>query len=268
MFKGIDISKHNGDIDFCKIKSEIDFIIIRCAYRGIKNRKIFTDEKFKNNIIKANKYNIPVGVYIYSTAINEKEAIEEANYCVELVKSYNIEYPIIIDVEDSKNQGSLDKKSLSNIISSFCQEVEKNGYYPMYYCSEYWLNNKIDYQKINKYDLWIAKWSDISPKIKHEIWQYTDCGIIEGIKGKVDLNYSQIDYSKKSKYDKNKVMIFNEFEIGDYVMFEECYISSDSIDPLIPLIKRGTITRIIKEAKNPYLIDEGLCWIRKGHIIQ
>lgn len=109
MLKGVDISKHNGNIDFENLKNNVDFIIIRCAYRGINNRKIFTDEKFKNNIKEANRLNIPVGLYIYSTAKTTDEAIEEAEFCITLAKAYKINYPISIDVEDNKNQGNLSK---------------------------------------------------------------------------------------------------------------------------------------------------------------
>ena len=98
MFKGADISKHNGKIDFSIIKNQLDFIILRAAYRGITYRKIYTDEKFFDNIEQINEMNIPVGLYIYSTAVNESEAIKEAEYCLSLAKNYRITYPIIIDI--------------------------------------------------------------------------------------------------------------------------------------------------------------------------
>lgn len=262
MLKGIDISKHNGVINFEILKNNIDFMIIRCAYRGISKRKLFVDETFENNIKNANEYNIPVGLYIYSTARNNKEAKEEAQFCVQLAKGYKIDYPIIIDVEDIKNQGNMAKDELSNIIAIFCKEIEKNGYYAMYYCSKDWYLNKLDQKILESYDCWIAQWNSSKCDINCGIWQYTSIGKVSGIIGNVDLNYAYKDY---------KVIVNNNLSktnniIGTMVSFDRCYDSSDSIKVLKPLYGYGKVTKFLNGARNPYLINDGDCWIKKEDI--
>ena len=265
MLKGIDISKHNGNINFENLKNDIDFIIIRCAYRGITNRKIFIDEKFKNNIKEANRLNIPVGLYIYSTARTTDEAIEEAEFCIALAKAYKINYPISIDIEDNKNQGNLSKNQLSNIIKFFCDTIEKNNYYAMYYCNKDWYLNKLDHDILKPYDKWIAQWNKEKCDVVCGIWQYSDKGKADGINGPVDLNYSFKDYSKII----NTIMpnIERDITVGSEVSFNKCYISSDSDNPLNPLYGHGKITKILSNKKNPYLINENDCWIRKEDIL-
>ena len=97
---GIDISSWQGDINFAKVKnSGIDFIMIRCGFRNLSNDEIHEDSKFKYNIKEANSYEIPVGIYFYGTAINEKEALEEASYVLNLIKDYDVTYPVVYDFE-------------------------------------------------------------------------------------------------------------------------------------------------------------------------
>lgn len=268
MLKGIDISKHNGKIDFEKIKNEVDFIMIRCAYRGIANRKIFKDISFEENISNANYFNIPVGVYIYSTAINSIEAAEEAEYCLNLVKNHNIQFPIVIDIEDKKNQGNLSKSKMTEIVRSFCEKIENEGYYAMYYCSKDWYENKINKEELKVYDLWLACWNSNKSNIDCGIWQYSSKGKVTGVLGEVDLNYAFKNYpniiSKVNFNQKSRKI----YKIGDMVKFNKCYSSSDSNTSLITTMNHGKITRIIDNANNPYLIEYNRCWIRESDIIE
>ncbi|WP_165352295.1 glycoside hydrolase family 25 protein [Massilimicrobiota timonensis] len=266
MFKGADISKHNGKIDFSIIKNQLDFIILRAAYRGITYRKIYTDEKFFDNIEQINEMNIPVGLYIYSTAVNESEGIKEAEYCLSLAKNYRITYPIIIDIEDETNQGCLSKQELTNIIKAFCETIENNNYYAMFYCSKYWYTTKLDSQALKKYDRWIAQWEAKECEIDCGIWQYTSKGKIVGISGSVDLNYSYKNYPLIIKNNELNKIKNRTYEVGDKVSFDRCYISSDSDISLSSLYHSGIITKIIPGAKNPYLIGDGICWVRESDI--
>ena len=199
---GIDVSKHQGEIDWEKVKtSDVKFAMIRAAYRGYTEGNISEDVQFLNNIKGAYKNGIKVGLYFYSSAINEKEAIEEANYVLNLIKKYNLQsyitYPITIDIEDFEGTRNyhLSKEERTNIVKAFCDTIKNAGYKPMVYSYTYFLENKLDMNKLTKYDTWIADYYGNNwYKRPFTIWQYTDKGNINGINGNVDLNYSYKNY--------------------------------------------------------------------------
>ena len=201
---GIDVSKYQGDINWTKVKSSgIDFAIIRAGYRGYgTSGTLVTDSKFRENIQGAIRNNIDVGVYFFSQAITENEAIEEANYVLNLVKDYKITYPIVIDTEDVSNAtgraDNLSKGQRTKIAETFCESIKNSGYKPMIYANKWWLKEQLDMNVLEKYDVWIAHYtgaikdnpfakpSDYDRK--YSIWQYTDKGKIDGITGYVDLD--------------------------------------------------------------------------------
>lgn len=199
---GIDVSKHQGEIDWSKVKtSNVKFAMIRAAYRGYTEGNISEDVQFKNNIKGAYQNGIKVGVYFYSSAINESEAIEEANYVLNLIKKYGfqncITYPIVIDVEDFEGTRNyhLSVQERTNVVKAFCNTIEKAGYKPMVYSYTYFLENKLDMNQLTKYDTWIADYyGNTWYNRPYTIWQYTDKGVINGIQGNVDLNYSYKNY--------------------------------------------------------------------------
>lgn len=210
MFKGIDISEWQGflsDDDFIKIKNDgIDFAIIRCGYTSYgKSKKKYVDKCFENNYALAKKYEIPVGVYYYSCATTLKEAMEEANFIKEIIKDKTFEYPVCIDTEDNhdiynsnysdSSQYSIGKNSLTDIIKTICNDIEKNGYYVSIYASTSWFKSNLNIDDLTIYDKWIAQWSkSVNFGYKYGIWQYTSTGKVNGINGYVDLNYSYKDY--------------------------------------------------------------------------
>ena len=206
IMKGIDVSIYQGIIDWKKVKDDnVDFVIIRAGYRGYgSNGTLVTDGKFKANIEGAIKNNIDVGVYFFSQAINEKEAIEEANYVLNLVKGYKIAYPIVIDTEESSSpskQGRADglsKEERTIVVKAFCNTIVNAGYEPMIYANKWWLTEKLDLSKLSNYIVWLAHYTGATKdnpflkqsdyKGKYVMWQYTDKGSINGITGYVDLN--------------------------------------------------------------------------------
>lgn len=196
MKKGIDISSHNGDIDMKKVKeSEIEFIILRLGY-GKHKKQI--DTKFYENYYKALALNIPIGVYLYSYALNCDDALQEAKFVINEIKNLKLEYPIFIDMEDTdgyKNRNNVTNIDCVNICETFCDFIEKQGYYVGIYANLNWLNNKINDKKLDRFDKWVAQWNDTcSYKGSYGIWQYSSKGNISGINGHVDLNYSLKDY--------------------------------------------------------------------------
>lgn len=198
--KGIDVSKWQGDIGFKKVKeSEIDFVIIREGY-GKKDPKQI-DKKFKENYQKAKDVGLNVGVYHYSYADSVEDAKLEAQFCLENIQGMQFEYPIVFDIED-KEQLKLNNRQRTDIVKAFCEEIEKAGYYAMFYCNLNWLNNYlIKDELLPKWDLWLAQWYVKEPAIKCGIWQYSSEGKIDGISGNVDLDISYKDYPNIMKYN-------------------------------------------------------------------
>lgn len=193
MFKGIDVSKWNGNINWDKVKSEgINFAIVREGYGKRDPRQI--DKKFKDNINGAKSVGIHTSVYHYSYADSVEDAINEARFCLENISDLKPEYPVIIDIED-KEQLKLNNRQRTDIVKAFCSEIEKHGYYAMFYCNLNWLNNYLYKDELlPKYDLWFAQWGVDAPSVSCGIWQYSSTGKIDGIDGNVDLNISYKDY--------------------------------------------------------------------------
>ena len=191
-YKGIDVSKHNGDINWSK--TDVDFAMIRAGYG-----ENTIDPQFSANAEGCEKYGIPYGVYWFSYAVNVDEAVEEALKCLEVIKDFNVEYPITFDFEyDSirwaeKLGVSIDKKLATEIADAFCSTIENAGYYVMLYTNKDYLNRYFDNSLLEKYDLWYAYWSKTLDR-SCGIWQYSSTGKVAGISGNVDMNISYKDY--------------------------------------------------------------------------
>lgn len=192
-FRGIDVSKWNGNIDWDKVKnSGISFAMIREGWGKKSPTQI--DKKFKDNINGAKNAGVHAGVYHYCYADSVEDAINEAQFCLENIQGISLDYPIVIDIED-KEQLKLNNYQRTEIVKAFCNEVEKAGYYAMFYCNLNWLNNYFyKEQLIHKYDLWLAQWSVDRPSESCGIWQYSSTGKINGIEGNVDLDIAYKDY--------------------------------------------------------------------------
>jgi len=190
---GIDVSKHNGKIDWEKVKQAgIDFAIIRVGYGQDLEEQ--DDTMFKYNIEECERLGIPYGVYIYSYALNVQHANSEANHVLRLIKGYNPTYGIWIDIEDAdgykQNNGMPSNEILVDIAVSFCEKIKANGYENVgIYASLDWLKNQLNSSKLDKYNKWVAQWGDkCTYDKKYIMWQYTDKGQVDGIIGNVDMN--------------------------------------------------------------------------------
>lgn len=196
MFKGIDISKHNGTINWSKVKNNIDFAIIRCGYGMDQTNQ--DDEQYTNNIRGCIENGIPFGVYLYSYANTLEKAQSEAEHVLRLVNPYKeaIKLGIWYDIED-KIQRDLGKDFLEQIINTFCNKIKENGYTVGIYANKDWLTNRISDNVKNTYPLWVAGYGNNDGKphynyrYEHKnmiMFQYTSKGKINGINGNVDLN--------------------------------------------------------------------------------
>lgn len=196
---GIDVSKWQGEIDWDKVKEDgIDFVIIRCGYRGYTEGTLIEDPMFAQNIKGATAAGLKVGVYFYTQAINEVEAVEEASMVVSLVRDYDLEYPIFIDTEKSGGNGradNLDVETRTKVCDAFCATIQDAGYKSGVYASRNWYNERVEAEELENYVIWLAEYRSV-PLYKgyYQMWQYTSKGSVDGINGNVDMNLSYLKY--------------------------------------------------------------------------
>ncbi|MFS8651436.1 MAG: LysM peptidoglycan-binding domain-containing protein [Caldibacillus sp.] len=196
--KGIDVSKHQGKIDWDKVKADgIQFAMIRLGYGGdIRNQD---DEYFERNVREAERVGIPWGAYLYSYALNVEQAKSEAKHALRLLKGKKPTFPIAFDMEDAdgykKKNGMPSNAELVEICYTFLDEVEKAGYYVGLYASLSWFKEKLNDPKLDRFDKWVAQWGPKCTYWKpYGMWQYTNQGTVAGISGPVDMNIAYKDY--------------------------------------------------------------------------
>lgn len=193
--KGIDVSQFQGDIDWEQVAaSDVEFAMIRAGYRGYgANGTLVTDECFESNMAGAAANGIDIGVYFFTQAITVEEALDEAQYVIELIAPYDISYPIVIDVEKLSNSdaraNALTQAQRTEIVSAFCDAIAEAGYTPMIYGGIYSLFGMLDINQVNHYKIWFAFYNNyVYYPYEIQMWQYTDKASIPGIEGNVDLN--------------------------------------------------------------------------------
>lgn len=186
---GIDLSEHNGSVDWNKVKA--DFVILRAGFGCDISQK---DDRFEENYAGAKAHNIPVGAYWYSYAMDENEARLEADVFLATIKGKQFEYPVFYDVEESK-QFELGKEKLSAVIRAFLERVEAAGYFVGLYGSASSLVTHTGNDIKEKYTIWLAHWCDSTNYSgAYGIWQHSCKGKVDGIIGDVDLDKCYVDY--------------------------------------------------------------------------
>ena len=194
---GIDVSKWNGSIDWNAVKnSGISYVIIRCGYRGSSGGTLIEDPRFESNIKGASAAGLKVGVYFFSQAVDEVEAVEEASMVLDQIRNYKISYPVFLDVEASGGRGDkIDKATRTAVCKAFCQTVQNAGYTAGVYSNKVWLENKIDAGSLGSYKIWLAQYAaNPTYKGRYDLWQYRATGSVSGISGNVDMNISYLGY--------------------------------------------------------------------------
>lgn len=186
---GIDVSFWQGDIDFKKVKAAgADFVIIRMAYSGGADDKIGLDSKFKDNLKKAKKAGLKVGVYVYTSASSKEEAISQAKFIKKNLNKTKLDFPIAYDFEEwgDFNQLKMNSHDLLERVNEYKSILKQDGYDMMIYGSKWYLENA--WLK-NEYDTWLAHYTDKTNYAgDYILWQFTNDGIIDGIDGYVDLD--------------------------------------------------------------------------------
>lgn len=191
---GVDVSTYQGTVDWAAVKDAgVDYVIVRAAYRGYETGRIVPDDLYEQNIRGAVDAGLHVGVYLYSQALSEDEAREEADYLLGLIEGLPVDYPVVYDQEEytadqARTDGLTGEQATLNALA-FCERVYDAGYIPMIYTNNDWAQNMYDMERLDHYPIWYADYT-AAPSLTggFAMWQYTDSGQVPGVTGPVDLN--------------------------------------------------------------------------------
>ena len=209
---GIDVSKYQGTIKWDKVAAGgIDFAMIRVGYRTQKTGEMCVDTNARYNMQEAQKNGIKVGVYFFSSAVNETEAIEEADWVADYISKYQITYPVAFDCEgftdSASRQYGMSSEARTKVAEAFLQEIYNKGYTPMFYAAmnELSANSQWDTKTLeSRYKIWVSQYPDTaypetpqsSYEGTHAMWQYTNKGKVSGIDKPVDLNVAYFGFDE------------------------------------------------------------------------
>ena len=263
--KGIDVSKHQGTINWRAVKAAgYKFAMLRLGYGG--DIRTQDDKMFEKNVAGCEKHGIDWGAYIYSYALDVKGAQSEAQHALRLLKGLKPTYPIAFDMEDAdgykKKNGNPSNKTLVDICETFLNTLEKRGYFVTLYASKSWLDNQLSSSRLDKYDKWVAQWGERCTYSKpFGMWQYTETERVNGIATKVDADIAYKDYPTIIKsaglngWDKSASGIYTQTRLED-----EYYLVQPG-DTLAKIAEKyDTDYRVLAEIngiRNPNLIYPG-----------
>lgn len=197
-YTGIDVSSHQGKINWYKVAADgIDFAILRVGYRGYGASGIIgEDSLFRENAKNALNAGIKIGAYFYSQAITPEEALEEAEFVIDIIRNYEIDCPVVFDWENDPDVGmrtdNLSGEVLTQCAVTFCEKLKSEGYTPAVYFNLSDAYDRYDLDAIKNYVFWYAQYKGSAPLFyyNYTMWQYTNKGTVDGIEGNVDINIS------------------------------------------------------------------------------
>jgi len=202
-YTGIDVSSFQGDVDYDAVKNDgIDFVILRAGFRGYgPEGSVNSDASFFDNYEKAKNAGLKIGVYFFSQAVDTSEAVEEAEFLLDLISGLDITYPVAYDWEvidyDEARTDSVDNETVTQCAAAFCDRIAQAGYVPIIYFNRSLGYFSYDLSVLKDYDFWLAEYGEAPSFIyNYKIWQYTKDGSVAGISGSVDINISLTDFSK------------------------------------------------------------------------
>ena len=265
---GIDVSEFQGNIDWKAVAdSGIDFAMIRVGYRGMKNGEIKEDACAKYNLQEASKNGLKIGAYFFSTAVTEEEAKEEAEWTKNLLSGYPVTYPVAYNCEGFQNPSSrqfeLSVEERTKLADAFLKSIEEGSYTGMFYAAKNELDDNnlwnADDLSLN-YRICVAQYSDQTwpEKTKsdytgdHVMWQYTNQGKLDGIKGAVDFNVAYFGYSQSQQaVDENGAeQVEANVEVGvNFTEVEEQVTAKDEVN-LRSTMEQGSDDNIVGSMKN------------------
>ena len=209
---GIDVARYQGTIDWTRVAtSSVDFAMVRLGYRSYADGSIVEDPNARYNLQEAQKNNIMLGAYFFSSAVNTTEAVEEANWAADILDHYSINYPIAYDCEgfqeETSRQYDMSVKERTDVALAFLKQIEKRGYEGMFYASKNDMEkfHRWDMSRIEKhYKVWVAQYPEVGyPTTEkssytgpHAMWQHTTKGVVPGITQNVDLDVAYFGYAE------------------------------------------------------------------------
>lgn len=259
--KIIDVSYHNGVIDWAKVKSDgVEGAILRCGYGMDQTSQ--DDKQWKRNADECTRLGIPFGVYLYSYATNNDKAKSEAQHVLRLIKGYKLSYPVYYDLEEPGTQSGVVER-----MKIFADIIENAGYWVGVYCSKSWWDNYL-YSLGDRYTKWIARYNSYLGMDNVDMWQYSSDGKINGISGRVDMNHCYRDFpleiNNKTSPDSNSGAITttpngstldlvvgvmqNKYGSGDERK-EKLGTRYNEVQDFINHIKNSSISTLISEVK-------------------
>ncbi|MBR4017104.1 MAG: glycoside hydrolase family 25 protein [Oscillospiraceae bacterium] len=191
--RGIDVSEWQGEIDWQQVKdSGVEFAMIRVGWRGSEQGVLAEDTYARANYAGATAAGIKVGAYFFSQAISPEEAIEEANYLLEIIRDWKLDMPVVYDwefISEDSRTGKTDPRTLTDCTKAFCDTVAKAGYDTMVYFNTDHSYNNIYIRELTDYPFWLARYDTVLDyPYKVDMWQYTETGSVPGISTNVDIN--------------------------------------------------------------------------------
>lgn len=197
---GVDVSYHQGSIDWEKVKADgYNFAMIRIGYRGYGTEGTLNlDTSFHENISNAQSAGLDVGVYFFAQAINEEEALEEAEFVLEYLNGYQLQLPVVYDPEsildDEARTDNVTGEQFTKNTEVFCKRIQEAGYDPMIYSNMLWEAYELDLEQLAAYPIWYADYEPL-PQTPYDftMWQYSNTGTVDGIEGATDLNIQFIE---------------------------------------------------------------------------
>ena len=228
MAKCIDVSQNNGKIDWQKVKKAgVDSVFIRVGGRYYKSGLLYKDTRAEENITNAFKNGLNIGLYFYSKATTLLEARAEADELIKVANKYKdkISLPLALDSEidnfSTDRFAKISKTVRTSVTIEFLERIKKAGYTPLLYCNKSHLTSLLESSKLTNYDKWLAWWSESKPNLYNlAVWQYSEKGRVDGIKGDVDLNVlykyykMEIDFPDDIKI-KAVDVLFNKYGTGE-----------------------------------------------------
>ena len=187
---GVDVSAWQEEIDWMQVKAAgIDFAMIRFAWRGSTEGGLYEDEWARENYTGAKEAGLQVGGYVFSQAITPEEAVEEAEFLLDMIADWELELPIVYDWEfagGNRTEG-IDAETVTACAVAFCDTIAAAGYEAMVYFSPV-ADYEINLEALKAHKFWLALWSELEYDYRVNMWQYTDSGSVPGINTPVDMN--------------------------------------------------------------------------------
>lgn len=188
---GIDVSAWQNEVDWKLVQaSGMEFAMIRLAWRGSTEGGIRADDYAAANYRGAKDAGLEVGGYVFSQAVTPEEAVEEAQFVIEMMQEWKMDLPIVFDWEQTWDRtANVSARTLTDCALAFCQTMEEAGYDAMIYFNPHMAYNNIYLEELDEYGFWLAMYdAPMTFPYQIDMWQYTQNGSVLGVEGSVDLN--------------------------------------------------------------------------------